>query len=258
MRISQQSPTSPFFSFLAPILGGFVLVATACTGGAADDDTSGTSGTEETSGTGETSGTEETSGDAEVISIAQARAQSDGMTVTVEGDTTVAPGTFNSATGELGFAIQDPSGGIYIKTSDAMDFPLDTTVQVTGVLGQMNQLRVIEATAGDIVSFDGGQTVAPMDAATGDIDEDLEGLLVKISGTVSQELEDDSPYGLKLHVDDGSGEIQVFIHLVDEVGVIDTTGLTIGDSVEVVGLVAQYEETYEVAPRHAADLVVLP
>ncbi|PRQ01276.1 hypothetical protein ENSA7_58810 [Enhygromyxa salina] len=234
-----------FVRLLAPLLGGFVLVAAACNDGAGDE-------------SADTSGTEETSGDADVISIAQAREQSDGMTVTVEGYASVAPGTFNSATGELGFAIQDASGGVYVKTADVLDFPLDTTVQVTGVLGQMNQLRVIEAVAADIVASDGGQPVAPMDAATGDIDEDLEGLLVKISGTVTQDLEDDAPYGLKLYVDDGSGEVQVFIHLVDGVGVIETAGLAIDDTVEVVGLVAQYETTYEIAPRHAADLVVMP
>jgi DNA/RNA endonuclease YhcR with UshA esterase domain len=34
--------------------------------------------------------------------------------------------------------------------------------------------------------------------------------------------------------------------------------LVVGDAVRVVGLAAQYESTYEVAPRNAADLEVLP
>ncbi|KIG15791.1 hypothetical protein DB30_05209 [Enhygromyxa salina] len=246
--------------WVLPLVGSLLLTAAACSDDAGSDTSeTGTTetGTTET-GTTET-GTTETSGEtsgAELVTIEQARALDDGMMVSVEGHTSVAPGTFNSATGEFGFAIQDASGGIYIKTADMLDFPLDTLVTVTGTLGQMNQLRVIEAVAADIESVSGGQAVEPISAATGDIDEDVEGTLVEVSGTVTQAVQDDSPYGLKVYIDDGTGEVQVFVHLIDGVGVIDTTELAIDDTITVVGLVAQYEETYEVAPRQPSDLVV--
>lgn len=192
----------------------------------------------------------------EAVAIDLARAEVDGTQVTVEGYVSVAAGTFESATGELGFAIQDESGGIYIRTEETLDLPVDTQVRVTGTLGDMNALRVVDAVMADIETLPGTQTVQPMTVATGDVNEDIEGWLVQVSGTLTRDVEDDSPYGLKVYIDDGSGEIQVFVHLIDSVGVIDTTGLATGSSIQVVGLVAQYLETYEVAPRHAADLVV--
>ncbi|WP_437672561.1 hypothetical protein [Sorangium sp. So ce131] len=38
--------------------------------------------------------------------------------------------------------------------------------------------------------------------------------------------------------------------------VIDMASLTVDQVIEVTGLAAQYEQTYEVAPRLAGDLVV--
>lgn len=188
------------------------------------------------------------------LTIAEARALADGETVTVAGYITVAPGTFNSATGELGFAIQDDTGGVYIKMSEELTFGLDTQVRVTGTLGQMAQLRVIEAAPADVSMLSGTMTVAPATVATGSVNEDVEGELIKVTGAVTR-IEDDAPYGIKVYIDDGSGEVQVFVHLVDGNGVIDTAGLAVDDEIEVTGLAAQYETTYEVAPRKADDLV---
>jgi DNA/RNA endonuclease YhcR with UshA esterase domain len=186
--------------------------------------------------------------------IAAARALADGATATVEGYVTVAPGTFASATSEQGFAIQDATGGVYIKVAEKLTFGLDARVRVTGTLGQMNQLRVIEAAAADVSMLAGSMTVAPATVATGSVNEDVEGELIEVAGQVTR-IEDDAPYGIKVYIDDGSGEVQVFVHLVEGVGVIDTAGLAEDDQIEVTGLAAQYETTYEVAPRKADDLV---
>jgi hypothetical protein len=176
--------------------------------------------------------------------------------VTVEGYVTVAPGTFTSATGEAGFALADDTGGLYISAMDRVALPVDAHVRVTGVMGQLHQLRVVETTAAaGVTLLTGTRTVAPMAVATGGVDESVEGRLVSVSGTLTREIVDDAPYGLKVYIDDGSGEVQVFVHLVGGVGVVDTAGLTLGSSIAVVGLAAQYETTYEVAPRVAADLV---
>ncbi len=43
---------------------------------------------------------------------------------------------------------------------------------------------------------------------------------------------------------------------MDGAPIIDLAGLDTGVSIEVTGLSAQYETTYEVAPRLAEDLVV--
>ena len=49
------------------------------------------------------------------LPITEARALAHGTEVTVEGYVTVAPGTFVSAMGNEGFALQDATGGIYVK-----------------------------------------------------------------------------------------------------------------------------------------------
>jgi len=190
-----------------------------------------------------------------VLSIAEARSLADGTQVTVSGFTTVAPGTFSSATGERGFAIQDDTAGVYVRTSDTLAFDLDSRVQLTGTLGEMNQLRVIDVSGVDVTPMEDTQSVTPETVTTGAVNEDVEGLLVAVRGMVSQEVQDDAPYGVKVFVDDGTGEVQVFVHLVDGVEVIDTANLAVGAEIEVVGFAAQYEDIYEVAPRIASDLV---
>ncbi|MEM9493091.1 MAG: DNA-binding protein, partial [Myxococcota bacterium] len=98
----------------------------------------------------------------------------------------------------------------------------------------------------------------PQTITTGEVDEDVEGRLVKVSGTVTRMVEDDRPYGIKVYVDDGSGETQIFVHLIDDAPIAPTDGLVMGDLVEAVGLGAQFEETYEVNPRGEADLIEIP
>jgi DNA/RNA endonuclease YhcR with UshA esterase domain len=192
------------------------------------------------------------------LTIAEARARADGEIVTVEGYVTVAPGTFASATGEQGFAIQDDTVGIYVTMGEPIGLALDAHVRVTGALGEMNQLRVISAVPADVVTIPDTRTITAQTVPTGKVDEVVEGRLVKVTGLVTGPVQVDLPYGLKVFLDDGSGEVQVFVHLVGGIGIIDTTSLMINARIEVTGLAAQYLDTYEVAPRQASDLIVLP
>ncbi|WP_438041353.1 DNA-binding protein [Sorangium sp. So ce128] len=190
-----------------------------------------------------------------VVAISEARGLAEGSTATVDGVVTVAPGTFNSATGEQGFALQDSTGGIYVSLPEALDVGLGTRVRVTGKLGQTAQQTVLNAEAASVTELDGTGSVEPKDVTTGEVREPVEGLLVRVSGSVTKAVEDDQPYGFKVYIDDGSGEIQVFVHIVDGQPVIDTASLAIDQDITVTGLAAQYETTYEVAPRSTGDLV---
>lgn len=190
-----------------------------------------------------------------VVTIAEARAMAVDKDTTVEGFVTVVPGTFNSATGEQGFALQDATGGIYVSLPDKLDFALDAKVRVTGKLGQTAQQTILSAEKANVSVLNGTQTTAAKALKTGEVGESVEGLLLKVSGKVSQAPVDDLPYGIKLYMNDGSGEVQVFVHLVNGAGVIDTSMLAVDQMIEVTGLGAQYETTYEVAPRMAGDLV---
>ncbi|WP_433936603.1 DNA-binding protein [Sorangium cellulosum] len=190
------------------------------------------------------------------LTVAEARALAEGSTATVEGFVTVAPGTFNSATEDQGFALQDATSGIYVSLPDAPDLELDVRVRVTGKLGQVAQQTVLQADADSVTVLGGVGPIEPTDVTTADVGEQVEGLLVRVSGSVTRAVEDDQPYGFKVYIDDGSGETQVFVHIVDGQPVIDTASLAVDQAISVTGLAAQYEATYEVAPRRAGDLVL--
>lgn len=239
-----------------------VFLAAALTGCGDDGSSSGNGGNGGSGGSGGSganggsggSGGGTTSG-AQTVTIAAARALPDGETATVEGYVTVVPGTFNSATGDNGFGIQDESGGVYVGIADLLDFPLDQKVRVTGKLSQVAQQTVLAAAKEDVSAIEGmTQTITSEFVKTGDVKEAVEGLLIRVSGKVTQAVQDDSPYGMKVFIDDGSGEIQVFAHLVGGEPVIDTASLMVDQTIMVVGTASQYETTYEVTPRNASDL----
>jgi DNA/RNA endonuclease YhcR with UshA esterase domain len=191
---------------------------------------------------------------AAVVTIAEARGVDDGAVVNVEDNVSVAPGAFASAMGDQGFALQDDTGGLYVK----LDFDVGQRVRVTGTIGEQAQLRIVTAVPADVATLDGGEAPTPREVTTGEVAEPVEGLLVEVQGAVTQTFQDDSPYGYKLAVDDGSGEVQIFVHIQPDTDAAPLQQLIVGDALRVVGLAAQYETTYEVAPRTAADLEVLP
>lgn len=187
--------------------------------------------------------------------ISQARASADGSMVTVEGFVSVVPGTFVSAMGDEGFSVQDSSGGIYVKVAQKLDFGLGSKVRVTGTVGDQTRLRIITAEPASVEKLEGSQQVAPKEVTTGGVNESVEGTLVKVTGNITQTFQDDSPYGYKLYINDGSGEVQVFVHASAGFDKEALRALAAGRRLTVTGLAAQYETTYEVAPRQPSDLV---
>ncbi|QRN95289.1 DNA-binding protein [Archangium violaceum] len=188
--------------------------------------------------------------------ITQARTQENGSTVTVEGYVTVVPGNFSSALGNEGFALQDNTGGIYVKLAEKLDFGLGTRVRVTGKLNDEANLRILESESASVEKLEGTQLVTPKEVRTGDVKESTEGLLVRISANVTRAVHEELPYGYELYVDDGSGEVQVYVHGSAGFDSETLRALSVGQRIEVTGLSAQYESTYEVAPRQPSDLVV--
>jgi DNA/RNA endonuclease YhcR with UshA esterase domain len=186
--------------------------------------------------------------------ISEARASANDSTVTIEGFVSVAPGTFVSAMGDEGFAVQDASGGLYVKVAQKLDFGLGSKVRITGKLGEQNMLRILTSEPASVQKLSGTQQVSPRDVTTGGVNESVEGSLVKVSGNITRTFEDDSPYGYKLYINDGSGEVQVFVHVSAGFDPSTLRALTAGQRITVTGLAAQYETTYEVAPRQPSDL----
>lgn len=188
-----------------------------------------------------------------VISTAEARSLPLGSVVTIDGSVTVPSGAFSSSTFDQGFAIQDRTGGIYVSTPDNLGFAPRQQVRVTGRLADSFGLLVLVDVTG--VSAHGrGPRVQPSPVATGDVDDTTEGSIVRITGTITRPIINDLPFGFRIFVDDGSGEVQVFV--CASTG-IDVSGLAPGQTVEITGFSGQFADHFEVDPRSQDDIVIL-
>lgn len=190
--------------------------------------------------------------------IADARSMADSSEVSVSGTVTVAPGAFVSAL-DAGFGLQDDSGGIWISL-DAKDskpaIAKGDRVKVRGRLMDVAKLRVLSASAA-AVERDGqgtGTDIAPRQAQTGAVNESTEGQIVRVTGQVTRAVVDDAPYGYKLFINDGSGEIQIFCHASAGFNLTTLQSFVQGQRVQATGLSMQYETTYEVSPREPGEL----
>ena len=190
------------------------------------------------------------------ISIAEARSLPLGTIVTIDGSVTVPSGAFSSSTFDQGFAIQDRTGGIYVSVPDNLGFELRQQVRVTGKLSDTvlpGLLVLVDVT--DVKAHGTGPKVRPLPVATGDVGEDTEGQLVTITGTITQPIVNDLPFGFIIFVNDGSGEVHSFV--CASTG-IDVSGLSQGQTVEITGFSGQFANDFEVDPRIQSDIRVIP
>ncbi len=190
-----------------------------------------------------------------VISIADARDEPLGTVVTVEGTVTASSGAFATSTFDQGFGIQDNTAGIYVSTADNPILSLLEKVRVTGVLADdgVGQLVLRPASLAGVQKRPGLGLVVPDAVATGDIGEDTEGSLMKITGTVTQ-IVSDLAFGYKVFVNDGSGETQIFIAASTGVNPYRFPFIQVGARITAVGFSTQFLTQYEIIPRHNLDL----
>ena len=193
--------------------------------------------------------------DPKTITIAEARALPLGTIVTIDGVVTVPSGAFSSSTFDQGFAIQDRTGGIYVSVPDNLGFALRQQVRVTGRLADTvlpGLLVLVDVT--DVKTHGSGPKVQPLAVATGDVGEATEGKLVTITGTITQPIVNDLPFGFIVFINDGSGEVHSFV--CASTG-IDVSGLSPGQTIEVTGFSGEFAGAFEVDPRTQADIRVL-
>lgn len=181
-------------------------------------------------------------------SIKEARESAPGTVVTVEGVVTVPSHTLSP--NDEGFAIQDGKHGIYIHDSLAGNYHLGQKVTVTGAVGD-NFGEVYGIYPTSIAAGGNGKVPKARKADTGDVDESTEGTLVKVHAVVTDDVFDDAPYGWRFHVDDGSGDLVVFIYTGTG---IDVSGIHQGDELEITGFSGQFIDHYELNPRFQSDI----
>jgi uncharacterized protein YdeI (BOF family) len=187
-----------------------------------------------------------------VISIAAARRLPLGTSATVEGVVTVPSGIFKASISDEGFAVQDKTGGIYVSMSTNASLRAGERVRVTGKLTEsMGTLTIVAAGAEALERRGRGSQVKPLVVSTGGVNERTEGRLVRVAGRITRAVGNDLPYGFRLFINDGTGEVQVFISASTG---INTSDLRLGQRVGVTGLGGQYKDHYEVSPRFSSDI----
>jgi len=82
---------------------------------------------------------------------------------------------------------------------------------------------------------------------TGEVNEAMEGTLVRISGRVVK------TSGATFYVDDGSGQIKVFIKSATG---IDKPRMRQGNTVTITGVVSQTTTGYRILPRYQEDVLI--
>jgi hypothetical protein len=185
------------------------------------------------------------------LPIGAARKLPVGTLVSVEGSVTVPSGLFASSFGDAGFAIQDASGGIYVSTVENLGLTLQQRVSVIGMIADSGGLiEVVPAAAGDVTVEGRGFHVRPQWERTGRVGAANQGLLINVVGVVTQPIEPDPPYGSKIFVNDGSGELRVYVNASTD---IDLDGIAQGDLLSVTGFSGAYE-TPELDVRFQSDL----
>lgn len=191
----------------------------------------------------------------QVVSIADARTLPLGTVVTIDGSATTPSGAFESSFFDKGFGLQDRSAGIYVSIAVDLNITPRTQVRVTGTLRDSFGLLILVPDDPAMVFVHGkGPQVVPTQLATGAVNEDSEGKLVSVVGVITQAPTSDLPFGFKFFVNDGSGELTIFVNLQTN---IDLTGLAQGQTVRVTGFSSQFDTHYEIDPRFPADIMVL-
>lgn len=185
------------------------------------------------------------------IPIAAARKLPLGTVITVQGSVTVPSGTFASSFLDEGFAIQDPTAGIYVSMADNLGLRLRQEARVTGTLMNSNGLLIlVPASDSDVTVRGRGAKVEPRFVRTGSVGEATEGLIVLVVGRIIS-LQDDQPYGQKVFINDGSGQIRIYVNNGTN---IDVSRLHPGQPVAVTGFSSQFND-YEIDPRFPSDLL---
>ena len=185
--------------------------------------------------------------------IADARAMPLGAVVTIEGTVTTPSGVFASSFFDEGFAVQDKTAGIFVSFPDTnIHVKPPRHVKVTGVLKDSSGLLVVApASVKGVKIKDKGKPVQPTWVRTGSVGESTEGSLVRAVGVITQGPIDDLPFGHKFFIDDGSGEITVYVNRGTHV---DVQPLAVGQLIEVTGFSSQFTDHYEIDIRGPQDL----
>src|SRR3989339_746509 len=166
--------------------------------------------------------------------------------LSVRGVVTVEPKTF----GQQFFYISDGQSGfqIYQFKKDFPDIKIGDYLEVggeTSIIDGINRIKIKNKNSIRILKR--SEIVNPISLILEDVDSDLIGSLVKISGDIT-EIKSNLMY-----VDDGSAEMIVFFK---KGATINKKELKEGDKVVVTGILIQGKDGWQVLPRSISDITI--
>ncbi len=180
-------------------------------------------------------------------SAKQAYGLEKGDKVKITGWVSVLPGIF----GTQYFYITDGVAGVAIY-SYKKDFPklvVGDQVEVSGEITEINKLKMIKTKEKkDIVVLGKNKNIAPIMAEIGQLSENIQGGLVKVSGDVTAVK---SSY---VYLDDGQGEVMVYFKT--GAGINKKVFKTDGQA-EAIGILQLVNDIWQVWPRGNSDIKIL-
>lgn len=187
---------------------------------------------------------------AAAVPIAKVRDLPLGTTVTIEGEVTVPSGLFESASLEdQGFALEDVTGGLYVRMDTNLGLHRNQQVRVTGILGQSFNILFVDAEPEDVELLPG----KPLLIATGEVGTATEGLIITVAGVIT-DIFDDGEFGVQLSVNDGSGDVAVFVHRSTGINPFEIPFIGLGKRIRVTGFSSRFADEVELQPRFRDDI----
>jgi len=191
-----------------------------------------------------------------LMSIAQARQAAVGTGVRVRGVVTAPSGLIDPTSAVL----QDASGGIVVRLADeAGRLARGQLVELSGVRSTKSGMLTLRVSSPPTRLGTQAEPVASR-AATGQLGEALEAQLVVARGVLTDKPRRSSAGSLSFGIDDGTGEIRVFI---GRGASIESSTLVVDAWVEIRGVLGQEtsgtqpDRGYRIWPRDAADVRLL-
>ncbi|MEX1997393.1 MAG: lamin tail domain-containing protein [Candidatus Andersenbacteria bacterium] len=175
------------------------------------------------------------------VALADVREEEPGTLVQTEGVVSAPPGIVGAKLLYLaGSGIQ-----VYFTAGDVLALKLGDRVKLTGSLSSYQEETRLKVAGTDITKVHSGEPPLPHQFETGAIDEAAEGSLVIIQGHVTE------TSGDTFYVDDGSGEVKIFIPKTTK---IDKPPMKQGMAVTITGVVSQTRSGYRILPRFQEDI----
>src|SRR5262249_46023112 len=126
--------------------------------------------------------------------------------------------------------------------------PPSQQVRVTGVPAESFPIRFVRADPSGVELLPS----APLRIATGEVGAATEGRIITVAGVVTG-IFDDSPFGVQFSVNDGSGNLAVFVHASTGINPFELSFIGVGKRVQVTGFSSRFAGEVEPQPRFRDD-----